>query len=308
MFKINISFTESRKTTEYSVAMDKLRWPLLGPLYKEQGSWRQLLYKGQEWRWFKPRRRLWPWEGRQKRTPTSPNPVPRLMRNQDTCPVGGDLKQSPTCSLWSPWTNLSFKQWPSEGLQDRVYERPPVTTEPWWTPLPRNTARQADLKNGLKSMLEKRAIVEIPLSTGIPGFYSPRFLVAKDLGGWHPVLNLKAFNCYVLPLHFRMETLSTLMDCIGEAAQQRRNTSEHLRDSEISETWAAYIDLKDAYFHVPVIPEHMRYHRFANCTNSKGSPSVSLRPQRYQYQYLDDWLLKNHVRALIKRQRDLTLF
>ena len=46
MFKINISFTESRKTTEYSVAMDKLRQPLLGPLYKEQGSWRQLIYKG----------------------------------------------------------------------------------------------------------------------------------------------------------------------------------------------------------------------------------------------------------------------
>ena len=265
MFKINISFTESRKTTEYSVAMDKLRRPLLGPLYKEQGSWRQLLYKGQERRWFKPRRRLWPWQGRQKRrTPTTPpNPVPRLTRNQDTCPVGGDLKQSPTCSLWSPWTNLSFKQWPSEGLQDRVYGRPPVTTEPWWTPLPRNTARQADLKNGLKSMLEKRAIVEILLSIGIPGFYSPRFLVAKDLGGWHPVLNLKAFNRYVLPLHFHMETLRTLMDCIGEAAQQRRNTSEHLRDSEISETWAAYIDLKDAYFYVPVIPEHMRYRRFA---------------------------------------------
>ena len=34
-------------------------------------------------------------------------------------------------------------------------------------------------------MLEKRAIIEIPLST--------------DSGGWRPILNLKAFNRYVYP-------------------------------------------------------------------------------------------------------------
>ena len=85
-------------------------------------------------------------------------------------------------------------------------------------------------------MLEKRAIAEIPLSMDIPGFYSPLFLVAKDLGGWRPILNLKVFNRHVLMSHFHMETLRTVMDYIKEAAQHRRNASEHLRDSETSET------------------------------------------------------------------------
>ena len=83
-------------------------------------------------------------------------------------------------------------------------------------------------------MLEKRAIVEIPLSTDIPWFYSPIiFLVAKDLGGWRLILNL---NRYVLMSHFHMETMWTVMDYIGEAVQHRRDASEHLRDSETSET------------------------------------------------------------------------
>ena len=67
---------------------------------------------------------------------------------------------------------------------------------------------------------------------GHPRFYSPIFLVAKDLGGWCPVLNLKAFNRYVLMSHFYIETLQTVTDYIGEAVQHRRNASEHLRDSE----------------------------------------------------------------------------
>ena len=103
-------------------------------------------------------------------------------------------------------------------------------------------------------MLAKRAIRKIPLSTDVPGFYSPIFLVAKESGGWRPILNLKAFNKFVKPPPFRMETLRTVMDCLGEAHQQRLKTSEHLKDSSMSETWAVSIDLRDAYFHVPVAP------------------------------------------------------
>ena len=53
-------------------------------------------------------------------------------------------------------------------------------------------------------MLAKRAIREIPLSTDVPGFYSPIFLVAKESGGWRQILNLKAFNKFVKPPPFRM--------------------------------------------------------------------------------------------------------
>ena len=152
--------------------------------------------------------------------------------------------------------------------------------------------------------------------------------MAKDSGAWRPILNLKAFNAYVLPSHFHMETLRTVTDCIGEAAQQRRNTSEHLRDSETSETWAVSIDLKDAYFHVPVLPEHTKYLRYADGRAYKFQVlsfglSMALRVFTRvvrvieaflkvhgvdMHQYLDDWLLKKQSKTHIKRQRVLPLF
>ena len=176
-------------------------------------------------------------------------------------------------------------------------------------------------------MLDKKAIREIPVSPDTPGFYSPIFLVAKESGGWRPILNLKAFNKFVVPPSFRMETLRTVMDCLGEAAQQRRNTSEHLRDSSLSETWAISIDLRDAYFHVA--PEHTRYLRFAYNGRAfeflvlpfglSTAPRVFTRIVRVieaflkiqgvdMHQYLDDWLMKNQSRSLVERHRDLTLF
>ena len=42
-----------------------------------------------------------------------------------------------------------------------------------------------------------------------------------------------AYSAYKPP-PFRMETLRTVMDCLGEAHQQRLKTSEHLRDSSMS--------------------------------------------------------------------------
>ena len=80
-----------------------------------------------------------------------------------------------------------------------------------------------------------------------PGSIPRSFLVAKESGGWRPILNLKAFNKFVKPPPFRMETLCTVMDWLGEAHQQRLKTSEHFRDSSMSETWAVSMDLRDAY-------------------------------------------------------------
>ena len=130
----------------------------------------------------------------------------------------------------------------TKGYRIEFTGNPPRTMEARCTPIPRNQARR-----GLESMLEKRVTREIHLSTDIPGFYSPIFLVAKESGSWRPILNLKAFNKFVKPPPFRMETLRTVMDCLGEAHQQRLKTSEHLRDSSMSETWAVSIDLRDAY-------------------------------------------------------------
>ena len=227
-----------------------------------------------------------------KKTLTPPitpqNQPPKLMQNDQLCPVGGRLRAF--AHLWPLITSDQFVlQTVTKGYRIEFTGNPPRTKEPRCTPIPRNQARRQDLERGLESMLEKRAIREIPFHADIPGFYSPIFLVAKESGGWRPILNLKAFNKFVKPLSFRMETLRTVMDCLGEAHQQRLKTSEHLRDSSMSETWAVSIDLRDAYFHVPVAPEHTRFLRFAydgapvralnstsgvheDCANHRGVP------------------------------------
>ena len=175
---------------------------------------------------------------------------------------GGGLRSF--AHLWPLVTSDKFVlETVTRGYRIEFTSKPPTTSKVWWTETPKNPSRREDLERGLQSMLDKKAIREIPVSPDTPGFYSPIFLVAKESGGWRPILNLKAFNKFVVPPSFRMETLRTFMDCLGEAAQQRRNTSELLRDSSLSETWAISIDLRDAYFHVAVAPEHTRYLRFA---------------------------------------------
>ena len=267
-----------------------------------------------------------------KRTLTPPitpqSQPPKLIQNDQLCPVGGRLRAF--AHLWPLVTSDQFVlQTVTKGYRIEFTGNPPRTKEPRCTPIPRNQARRQDLERGLESMLEKRAIREIPFHTDIPGFYSPIFLVAKESGGWRPILNLKAFNKFVKPLSFRMETLRTVMDCLGEAHQQRLKTSEHLRDSSMSETWAVSIDLRDAYFHVPVAPEHTRFLRFAYNGRAyeflvlpfglSTAPRVFTRIVRVieaflkiqgvdMHLYLDDWLLKNQSRSLVERQRDLTLF
>ena len=104
-----------------------------------------------------------------------------------------------------------------QGLQDRVHGKTSDYVEGMVDrdPQNKNPARRADLERGLQSMLDKHAIREIPMSPETPGFYSPIFLVAKESGRWRPILNVKAFNKFVVPPSFWMETLRTVMDCLG---------------------------------------------------------------------------------------------
>ena len=110
-----------------------------------------------------------------KRTPTplttpQNHQAPNLMQNDQLCPVGGRLGSF--AHLWPLVTSYQFMlKTVTKGYRIEFMGNPPRTTEAWCTPIPRKT--------GLESMLEKRAIREIPLSTDVPGFYSPIFLVAK---------------------------------------------------------------------------------------------------------------------------------
>ena len=82
-------------------------------------------------------------------------------------------------------------------------------------------------------MLLKGAITPIAPSDQ-QGFYSNLFLVPKKDGGMRPVINLKRLNEFIAPHHFKMEGLHTLKDLL------KRND------------WMTKVDLKDAYFTIPV--------------------------------------------------------
>ncbi len=83
-----------------------------------------------------------------------------------------------------------------------------------------------------------------PLSQ--PGaFYSTYFLVEKKDGGLRPILDLRGLNRYLKVLRFHMLSIADV-----------------LRTATRGE-WFASIDLKDAYFHVPIAPHHRKFLRFA---------------------------------------------
>lgn len=91
-------------------------------------------------------------------------------------------------------------------------------------------------------MLEKGVI--LPVTKPSPGFYSRIFTVKKKTGGFRPVIDLSPLNKKVVTPRFKMETAKSIRMAI-----QRGD-------------FATSIDLKDAYFHVPMNKASWRYLRF----------------------------------------------
>ena len=112
------------------------------------------------------------------------------------------------------------------------------------------------LSDEVVDLCEKSAVRPIPLGQEREGFYSTYFIVPKKDGGLRPILNLKPFNLNVRKRTFKMETLQTIISIMTP------------------NLWLTSVDLKDAYFHVAIVPAHRRYLRF----HWKG--------QAYQYNVL----------------------
>ena len=76
------------------------------------------------------------------------------------------------------------------------------------------------------------------------GFYSNMFLVPKKDGKMRPVINLKHLNQFVQYHHFKMEGMHTVRDLVQP------------------NDWMTKIDLKDAYFTIPIKEKHQKFLRF----------------------------------------------
>ncbi len=174
-----------------------------------------------------------------------------------------------------------------------------------------NSASKASvLQQELSSLLQKRAIEEVPQSEVERGFFSRYFLVPKRDGGLRPILDLRRLNLSLYKGKFKMLTMRTIMSQVQEG------------------DWFFTIDLKDAYFHIQVVHRHRRFLRFAfggKAYQYKVLPfglalaprtftkcmDAALAPLRLQgirvLNYLDDWLILAHSRELVSRHRDIVL-
>ena len=95
------------------------------------------------------------------------------------------------------------------------------------------------MQEEIQGMLNKHAISWIGSTQ--EGFSSQMFLVPKRDGRQRPVINLKQLNQSVKTEHFKMEGIHVLRDLLKAG------------------DWMAKIDLKDAYFMVPMAKEDRTY-------------------------------------------------
>ncbi len=166
------------------------------------------------------------------------------------------------------------------------------------------------LREEIAVLLAKDAIEPVPPAEMRQGFYSPYFIVPKKGGGLRPILDLRVLNRALHKLPFKMLTHRRMIKCIQP------------------QDWFAAIDLKDAYFHVSILPRRRPFQRFAfegRAWQYRVLPfGLSLSPRVFTkvvegaltplrevgvriLNYLDDWLILAQSREQLGDHRDLVL-
>ena len=159
---------------------------------------------------------------------------------------------------------------------------------------------------GISKLIQKEAIEIVPYANSQIGFYSTLFLVRQKTGDLRPVINLKPLNKCIVKKHFKMDTLAKTLNLIKV------------------EDWAISLDLKDAYFHIPIQPHNRQFLRFsilntqyqfkAMCFGPTQAPRVFtnvvsvvtayLRMHNIRLvAYLDDWLILNNQKEMQNSNR-----
>ncbi|XP_029998122.1 uncharacterized protein LOC115424868 [Sphaeramia orbicularis] len=197
----------------------------------------------------------------------------------------------------------------SRGYHLQFRRRPPVPGRVRMTVIC-DPAKARALNHEICTLLAKGAIVPVDPLLDPGGFYSKYFLVPKKTGDLRPVLDLRDLNVFLKVLPFYMLTTREVVHAISPG------------------DWFTSIDLKDAYFHVPITPRHWRFLRFAfqgkhfqfrvlpfglslsprvfsRCVAAALSP---LQAQELRIlPYLDDWLICAATRDQAVRDTQMVL-
>ncbi len=220
----------------------------------------------------------------------------------------------PLAQLLEAWLTLpSLSRWLTRtirlGYTIQFARRPPKFNSVLETSV---AVRNAPvLREEIAVLLAKDAIEPVPPAEMRQGFYSPYFIVPKKGGGLRPILDLRVLNRALHKLLFKMQTHRRMIKCIQP------------------QDWFAAIDLKDAYFHVSILPRHRPFLRFAfegRAWQYRVLPfGLSLSPRVFTkvvegaltplqevgvriLNYLDDWLILAQSRDQLGDHRDLVLW
>ncbi|KAI2668514.1 Transposon Ty3-G Gag-Pol polyprotein [Labeo rohita] len=154
------------------------------------------------------------------------------------------------------------------------------------------------MEQEVATLLRKEAIEVVPPHDRESVFYSRYFIVPKKDGGLRPILDLRLLNRSVMRLKFKMLTIKQVVS--------------HIR----SEDWFVTIDLKDAYFHVCILPQHRKFLRFAfrgEAYQYRVLPfGLALSPPHFYegiriLNYIDDWLILAQSEQVVTQHRDVVL-
>ena len=152
--------------------------------------------------------------------------------------VGGRLSQ-----FKQAWESLSSDEWVLQAVSGYKIE---FICEPIQTKIPNkmgfSKTEESSIDVEIDKLLNKGAIRRACFHSN--QFLSNLFTIPKKSGELRPVINLKPLNKFVQYHHFKMESLASLLDLISCG------------------DFLTSIDLKDAYFTIPIHQEHYKYLRF----------------------------------------------
>ena len=223
-------------------------------------------------------------------------------------PVGGRL-----ANFWYVWGLNHAEDWTilvlRHGYRIPFLKTPPKSNVPITASWYQEGSEHFEVLDQQISEMHSKAATEI-VTDNSPGFYSRLFVVPKSSGGWRPIIDLSPLNQFIPKFPFRMETPATIRSA--------------LRPGD----WLTSIDLKDAYFHVPIHKASRPYLRFlwrkkkfqfrALCFGLSTAPYLFTRVFRLisalahsagfrLYRYLDDWLIAAQSSQEVQRATNFVL-
>ncbi|XP_069589857.1 uncharacterized protein [Ranitomeya imitator] len=156
-------------------------------------------------------------------------------------PVGGRLNY-----FYAQWAKITSSNWVlgiiNSGLKLEFRERP---SEFYILTAPDSLDQQKALEKEVQMLRRKKVIVEVPKHQQGKGFYSPLFLISKPDGSFRTIINLRRLNKHLEYHAFKMESIKTATNLL------------------FPRCYMTVLDLKDAYYHLPIHQDHQQFLRMA---------------------------------------------